>query len=174
LSYLRDKLRKLEQPYALDAAAERMFAGLWSVEDQIVDSWEKIREYQRFFPGETDPLYPATDREIRMIAAMCAMVGLGAEYGTYEFPSGLVLTVDEDRTGDDLFVETNRPVAVEDLPDYAAHRLGRLGGTSADQKDRDVELFERWRSGRGAKVMRRVEERLNPSPGSAGVPQGGR
>jgi hypothetical protein len=139
---LRRKLGKLEERLAVETGVDTMFRGAWPIEDQMQNALEKIDFYAMFFNRPDAPKYPATDREIRLFAAIAAYAELEehGEAGTYEFPTGLILTLGEDSRGF-LFIRSNRPVRLEDLPEYMNRYLERMD--PAAQRERDIYLFQR-------------------------------
>lgn len=136
----RDMAGRIDRLEAL-AHAEQEELLSWRPDDQLQDVLEILQVHR--WGGS---VYPATDREIRILGALHAYQQLPAGEGEYQLPSGAVVSLTDNADGT-TSVSVRGRADVEDLPEGTREYVRRMDPDR--QPERDRQLCELWRARRG-------------------------
>ncbi len=106
----------------------------WHIEDQLESVADKLIWYRRFHSDHT-VRYLATDRELFLLAVLCAAHALGEEGGEHVFPSGLAVTLTPDEDGA-LRAGAPRLIGVEGLPEGVREYFERMDPKKQPKRER--------------------------------------
>jgi hypothetical protein len=131
---IRKRLEELEE----QAFGAYPFADFpdWDAEDQLEQVAHVLRWY-RGFHADGRVLYPATDREIHLLALLCAIWELGGpgSVGDHAFPSGLLVSFRDEGNGY-VDVSASRWACLEDLPYDVRRHFERMDPLKQFERER--------------------------------------
>lgn len=130
----------------------------WDLVDQFEAVTDTLRFFRRHHP-DGDVRYPATDREIHLLALLCALSELGGvgRVGEHRFPSGLLVTWRDGSAGDGTHrASASRWALLEDLPEGVRKHFERMD--PGRQAERERFLYgDRYRAAEHRRRMRHWE-----------------
>jgi hypothetical protein len=164
---IRKRLEELEeQTFGADPFSD--FPD-WDLADQL-EAVAHVLSWYGGFHADGRVLYSATDREIHLLALLCAMWELegSGRVGEHAFPSGLLVSFRDEGNGW-VCVSASRRALLEDLPDDVRGHFERMDAAKQAERERFLyghrELFKenrermrRWKLHGEEKMRKRKEE----------------